>query len=60
MKRYKCTVFDERGEFGECMERHEEGRYVTHESASKKIAKLEKEVRGLQVALSLPTLKEQG
>tara|TARA_R110000782_G_scaffold234863_1_gene320918 strand:- start:37 stop:336 length:300 start_codon:yes stop_codon:yes gene_type:complete len=44
MKRYKCTVFDKRGEFGECMERHKEGRYVTHEASSKKIAELEKEL----------------
>lgn len=41
MKRFNCTVGDKRGEFGDCMERHGEGRYVTHDSAKNLISSLE-------------------
>lgn len=35
MKRFNCTIFDKRGEFGECMEAHNTGRYVLFSDVEK-------------------------
>lgn len=35
MKRFNCTLFDKRGEFGECMEAHNTGRYVLFSDVEK-------------------------
>lgn len=42
--RYTCTVGDRRGEFGECMEKNKEGRWVTYEQHKRQTQHLQREI----------------
>lgn len=46
--RYNCTVGDRRGEFGECMEKRVDGRWVTYEQHARQINHLQKEIKLLK------------
>nr|DAL37519.1 MAG TPA_asm: hypothetical protein [Caudoviricetes sp.] len=46
--RYTCTVGDRRGEFGDCMEKQKNGRYVTFFQHQRQVRHLQKEIESLR------------
>lgn len=48
MKKYDCTVGDKRGEFGLCMERSKEGKFITTEDHEKVVKELENQIKNLK------------
>ena len=46
--RYTCTVGDCRGEFGDCMQKNNEGRWVTYEQHKRQMRHLQKEITRLK------------
>ena len=46
--RYTCTAGDRRGEFGDCMEKSTNGRWVTYEQHKRQIKHLQNEINRLK------------
>ncbi|KDE37465.1 hypothetical protein AW40_07340 [Kosakonia radicincitans UMEnt01/12] len=51
--RYTCTAGDRRGEFGDCMEKDKNGRYVTFSQHDRQVKHLQKEIESLRKKLRL-------
>lgn len=47
--RYNCTVGDKRGEFGDCMEKSNIGRWVTFEQHHRQMKHMERQINDLRI-----------
>lgn len=48
MKRYKCTVGDKRGAFGDCMEQDKDGDWMRVSDHNRHIQALERQIEALK------------